>query len=161
MSKIRKFLSVRPFLLFVASFSLLGCAGMGAGYETPTVNVQSFRPIASANGSGLPEFEIVLHVINPNLEPLELAGVAYTISLDGHDLIKGVGNKLPVIDGYGEGSITLKAGIDLMAGIQLFRSLMEKKTESFDYRFEAKLDPGAFKRKIRIRDSGTISLSSN
>jgi hypothetical protein len=150
---------VRPALLLSACWSLFGCAGMGADYETPTVTVQSFRPIASGDGSGLPKFEIVLHVINPNLEPLELAGVSYTISLDGHDLIKGVGNKLPVIEGYGEGSITLNAGFNLIAGIRLFRSLMEKETEGFDYEFEAKLDPGAFKRKIRIYDSGSISLS--
>ena len=46
-----------------------------------------------------------------------------------------------------------------MAGIQLMRSLMSKSGETFDYAFEAKLDPGAYKRKIRVRDSGTISLA--
>ena len=146
-------------LFFATSWALSGCAGMGAGYESPTVSVQSFRPISSNDGSGLPKFEIVLHVINPNLEPLELAGVSYTISLDGQALIKGVGNELPVIDGYGEGEFTLTAGFNLMAGIRLFRSLMEKESEGFDYRFEAKLDPGSFRRKIRISDSGTVSFA--
>ena len=134
---------------------------MGSGYETPTVSVQSFRPVASDNGGGLPAFEIRLHVINPNLEPLELAGVSYTVSLDGHDLIKGVGNDLPVIEGYGEGSFTLNASVSVFAGIQLFRSLLEKDSDSFEYAFRAKLDPGAYRRKIRISDSGSISLSSN
>ena len=147
-------------LILLAAASLSGCAGMGSGYETPTVSVQSFRPIASDTGGGLPAFEIGLHVINPNLEPLELVGVSYTISLDGHDLIKGVGNDLPVIEGYGEGSFTLTAGVNVFAGIQLFRSLMEKDSDSFDYSFKAKLDPGAYKRKIRISDSGSISLSN-
>lgn len=147
-------------LIFVAAASVSGCAGMGPGYETPTVRVQSFRPVASENGGGLPTFEIGLQVINPNLEPLELAGVSYTISLDGHELIKGVGNDLPVIEGYGEGSFTLNAGVSVIAGIQLFRSLMEKDSDSFAYSFKAKLDPGAYKRKIRISDSGSISLSN-
>ena len=154
---------IRPFtatsaLLFVTAALLSGCAGMGAGYETPTVSVQSFRPIPSGSGGGLPAFEIRLRVINPNLEPLQLAGVSYTISLDGQEIIKGVGNELPVIAGYGEGSFTLTAGINVMAGIQLFRSLMNKDSDRFDYAFEAKLDPGAFRRKIRIRDSGSITL---
>jgi LEA14-like dessication related protein len=153
----------RPFtlllLVLAAGWTLSGCAGMGSGYESPSVSVQSFRPISSADGSGLPKFEIVLHVINPNLEPLELAGVSYTISLDGQALIKGVGNQLPVIDGYGEGEFTLTAGFNLMAGINLFRSLTKKEGEGFDYLFEAKLDPGAFRRKIRISDSGTISFA--
>ena len=133
---------------------------MGAGYESPTVSVQSFRPLESGDGSGLPRFEIVLHVINPNLEPLELAGVSYTISLNGNELIKGVGNQLPVIDGYGEGTFTLNAGFNLMAGIQLFRSLMDKDGDGFDYRFDAKLDPGAFKRKIRLSHSGEMAFSN-
>ncbi len=147
--------------ILVAATLLAGCAGMGSGYEKPTVSVQSFRPVASDTGGGLPAFEIRLHVINPSIEPLELVGVSYTISLDGHDLIKGVGNDLPVIEGYGEGSFTLTAGVNVFAGIQLFRSLLEKDSDSFDYAFKAKLDPGAYRRKIRISDSGSISLSSN
>ncbi len=144
--------------LFAAAL-LTGCTGMGAGYDKPTVSVQSFRSMESGSGGGMPQFEIVLHVINPNLEPLELAGISYTISLDGHDVIQGVGNDLPVIDGYGEGSFTLTAGFNLLAGIRLFRSLMEKPGNTFDYAFEAKLDPGKFQRKIRITDRGSISLS--
>lgn len=146
--------------LLIAIVVLPGCAGMGAGYETPAVTVQSFRPVSAGDGSGLPKFEIVLHVVNPNLEPLELAGVSYTISLDGHELIKGVGNQLPVIAGYGEGTLTLNAGFNLMAGIQLFRSLLQKDSNAFTYEFKAKLDPGAYRRKIRITDSGTITLAN-
>ncbi len=80
--------------------------------------------------------------------------------MDGQDLIKGVGNELPVIEGYGEGTFTVTAGFSVMAGIQLFRSLIDKDSDSFDYSFKAKLDPGAYKRKIRIADSGSISLSN-
>lgn len=147
-------------LLLLAAAPLYGCAGMGPGYETPTVSVQSFRPIASGTGSGLPTFEIGLHVINPNLEPLKLAGVSYTIALDGQDVITGVGHDLPVIEGYGEGSFVVTAGFNIVAGIQLFRSLMTKDSDSFDYSFKAKLDPGAYKRKIHVSDSGSITLST-
>ncbi len=88
--------SVGTLTLSLLALALLsGCAGMGSGYEPPTVAVQSFKPVQSGDASGLPTFEIGLHVINPNLEPLELAGVSYTISLGGQDLIKGVGNDLP------------------------------------------------------------------
>lgn len=149
-----------PTAILIITAVLTGCAGMGSEYDMPTVSVQSFRPITSDNGGALPTFEIGLYVINPNLEPLELAGISYTISLDGQDLIKGVGNELPVIEGYGEGTFTVTAGFNVIAGIRLFRSLMNKDSDSFDYSFEAKLDPGAFKRKIRIADSGSISLAN-
>lgn len=146
-------------VLVMTAVLLSACTGMRPGYETPTVSVQSFRAVPSTTGTGLPSFEIGLQVTNPNLEPLELAGISYTVSLDGQDVIKGVGNELPVIAGYGEGTFTVTAGFNLMAGIQLMRSLMSKSGDTFDYAFEAKLDPGAFQRKIRIRDSGTISLA--
>jgi len=151
-----KAMQIASALLLTALLS--ACAVMSPGFESPTVTVQSFRPIASTSGTGLPSFEIGLHVTNPNLQPLELAGVSYTISLDGKEVIKGVGNDLPVIDGYGEGSFTVTAGFDVFAGIQLFRSLMNEDSDSFKYSFDAKLDPGAFKRKIRVSDSGTISF---
>jgi LEA14-like dessication related protein len=147
-------------VLLVAATMLGGCASMGPDYEDPTVSVQSFRPVDAGSGNGLPAFEIGLRVINPNLEPLEIAGVSYTISLNGQQVIKGVGNDLPVIEGYGEGVFTLTASFNLMAGMRLFRSLMDEGGDKLDYSIDGKLDPGAFKRKIRISDSGTISLSN-
>lgn len=135
---------------------LSGCTGMRPGYETPTVTVKSVRAIPSEGM--FPEFEIDLHVINPNREALELAGVSYTVSLEGHELIRGVGNDLPVIDGYGEGDFTLNAAANLLAGVNLIRDLMTTQKEVLSYSFEAKLDPGALRPTIRVRDSGEVSL---
>jgi len=146
-------------MLVLSTLLLQACTGMGSGYEPPTVGVQSFRAVPSDSGSGLPSFEIGLHVTNPNLEPLELAGVSYKISLNGKNILNGVGNNLPVIEGYGEGTFTVTAAVDVLAGIQLFRSLMSESDDALEYAFEAKLDPGAYRRKIRVRDSGSISLT--
>ncbi len=133
------------------------CSVLGPAWETPTVTVNSFRTLPS-NGA-MPQFEIGLDVINPNRTALELAGVAYTISLDGHDIIKGVGNKLPVIQGYGSGQVTITATANLFAGIQLFTDLLRSPKDTFDYRFEAKLDAGGFRPTIRVSDTGTISAA--
>lgn len=151
---------VRALLVAIGVAALSACAGMGSGYETPTVTVQSFRAVPSESGTGMPSFEIGLHVTNPNLEPLKLVGVAYSISLNGQKVINGVGNELPVIDAYGEGTFTVTAAINVLSGIRLIRSLMENADGNFDYAFEAKLDPGAYRRKIRVSDSGSISLNS-
>ena len=136
---------------------LAGCAGLRPGWETPTVTVKSVRAIPSQGM--LPEFEIDLHVVNPNREALKLAGVSYTVNLEGHELIKGVGNDLPVIAGYGEGDITLTASADLFAGVGLIRELMSSQKDTLSYSFEAKLDPGALRPSIRVRDSGEVSLA--
>ena len=140
-----------------AAVLLAGCAGLRPGYETPTVTVKSVRAIPSQGV--LPEFEIDLHVVNPNRESLKLVGVSYTVSLEGHELIKGVGKDLPVIEGYGEGDITLNAAADLFAGVGLVRELMSSQKDTLSYSFEAKLDPGALRPTIRVRDSGEVSLS--
>jgi LEA14-like dessication related protein len=129
---------------------------MGAGYDTPTVMVSSFRAVHSE--SPLPSFAIGLRVINPNREALVLQGVAYTISLEGHKLIEGVANDLPVIDGYGEGEFVLTASANLFAGIRLITDLIRSEKDGLDYKLEAKLDVGGFRRAIRVRESGEISL---
>lgn len=149
----------RQWIIYLAlslSMLLQACAGFRPDYEMPTVTVKSFRALPSQGA--LPNFEIGLHVVNPNREPLKLLGVSYTVNLGGHELIKGVGNQLPVIEAYGEGGFTLTATPNLFAGIGLVTDLMRSSTESMDYRLEAKLDVGRFRPAIRISDSGKISL---
>jgi LEA14-like dessication related protein len=148
-------------VIITAAIFLTACAGMGPGFETPSVNVQSFRAVPSGSGAGLPAFEIGLHVTNPNRQALKLAGVAYSISLNGQKVIDGVGNDLPVIEGYGEGTFSVTAAVNLLAGVNLFRSIASNKNGAFDYVFEAKLDTGALRPKIRVTDSGSISLGQS
>ena len=136
---------------------LTACTGLRPGFETPAVTVKSVRALPSTGA--FPDFEIVLHVVNPNREALKLAGVAYTVSLEGHDIIKGVGNELPVIEGYGEGDLTLTASADLFAGLSLLRDLIATSGDSINYEFEAKLDPGPLSPSIRVKDVGTVSLN--
>lgn len=143
--------------IVIVTILLAGCAGMRPGWETPTVTVKAVRAIPS--DGMLPEFEIDLHVVNPNREALKLVGVSYTVSLEGHELIQGVGNDLPVIDGYGEGDITLNASADLFAGVGLIRELMSSQKDTLSYSFEAKLDPGALRPSIRVKDAGEVSLT--
>ena len=150
--------AARRLLPFVAAlFALTGCAGLRPGFEPPTVNVQGFRAVPAERG--LPQFEIDLAVANPNAAALKLAGIAYSVSLDGKELITGVGRDLPEIAGYGSETFTVTASLDLLAGAGLVRSLMEKDNDRFDYAFEARLDPGPLIPDIRIRDSGTVALS--
>ena len=136
---------------------LCACTGLRPGFETPTVTVKSVRALPSTGA--LPDFEIVLHVVNPNREDLKLAGVSYSVSLEGHKVVNGVGNELPVIEGYGEGDLTLTASADLFAGLNLLRELIATSGDAIRYEFEAKLDPGPFSPSIRIKDKGELSLN--
>lgn len=155
----RRYRKLRSTALLIALAVILqACTGMGRGFETPTVTVSSFRALPSEGA--MPAFAIGLRVINPNRDALKLQGVSYTVSLEGHEVIKGVGSDLPVIDGYGEGELMLTATANLFAGIRLITDLMSRSSDSFDYKFEAKLDVGSFWPAIRVTDSGQISLGS-
>lgn len=137
---------------------LTACAGMQPGFETPTVTVNSFRTLPSTGA--MPNFEIGLEVVNPNRDALALKGISYAISLEGHDIIKGVGNDLPVIEGYGTGEFKLTATANLFAGMQLIGDMMRGPKNEFAYQFSAKLDLGGFRPPLRIEDGGTISSLS-
>lgn len=146
----------RAVLLAILCCVLSACSTMLPGYEQPTVTVSSFRALPS--DGVVPDFEIGLHVINPNREALRLEGVSYTVSLGGHQLIKGVGNQLPVIEGYGEGDLTLTASANLLGGVRLVSELINNPADELPYVFEAKLDSGIFRRAIRVREAGEVSL---
>jgi LEA14-like dessication related protein len=134
-----------------------GCAVHQPGYETPVVTITSFEAIPSQGV--MPRFSIGLHIVNPNRSPLHLKGVSYTITLENHDVLTGVSNKLPQIEPYGEGDVVLNASIDLFNSIRLFNDLIRNKQgSSLDYAFKAKLDAGTLYPLIRVEKKGTFSL---
>ena len=148
--------SLPVLVILTLAVGLGACTGLRPGFETPTVTVSSFRPLP-AQGT-VPRFEIGLHIVNPNREALKLQGLAYTVSLEGSELIKGAENELPVIEGYGEGDVVVTATPNLLGGIRLVTDLMSRPRDSYSYALEAKLDVGAFTRPIRVRDEGEIGL---
>lgn len=135
---------------------LCACGALRPGFETPSVSVSSFRTLPS--DGMLPNFEIGLRIVNPNRDPLRLVGVAYTVSLNGYEVIEGVGNALPEIAGYSQGDITLVATPNLLAGARLVAEMMRGSTNSVRYELEARLDTGMLFLPIRVTDAGEISL---
>jgi LEA14-like dessication related protein len=129
---------------------------MDPDYEEPTVTLNSFRAMPSEGG--IPTFEIGLHILNPNASPFRLEGVVYTVSIQGHDVVKGVGKDFPVLEGYSEQTIKLTATANLFAGIRLVMDLMNSPGKDLNYEFEAKLDTGGFGRSIRVRDKGSFRM---
>jgi LEA14-like dessication related protein len=105
-----------------------------------------------------PAFEIGLRIINPNASPLALEGVVYTISVAGHELVKGVGKDFPVIEGYSQGDLVLTASANLLAGIRFIGDMMQAGDQSLEYDFEAKLDLQGLYPSIRVSESGTFDL---
>lgn len=138
---------------------LSACANMSPNYEEPTVTLSSFKAIPSEGM--VPSFEIGLRIINPNSQALNLDGIVYTVSLQGFELVKGVGKDFPVIEGYSEGNVKLTAAANLLAGIRFVGDMMQSEGGPVEYEFKAKLDLGGLYPSIRVRETGEINLSDH
>jgi hypothetical protein len=134
-----------------------GCATLQTDYEEPSVVITDFRSIPS--GGIAPRFEIGLHIVNPNRTALHLKGISYTVKLEGHKVLTGVSNKLPVIDAYGEGDVKLAATADLFGSISLQTDMIQNKRNAFRYVLDVKMDTGGLLPDIRVRKEGNISLA--
>ena len=144
-------------LLSVLLLTLSGCASLGRDYEEPTVLVTSFRSIPSEGMA--PEFEVGLRIINPNPTDLALDGIVYTISLEDTEVIKGVGRDFPVIEAYSQEDVTLRASVQLLAGLRLFARLVGSEPGAIRYAFDAKLDLAGFYPSVHVSEEGELDLA--
>ena len=144
-------------VFLLASLFLQSCATLDPGYEEPTVMLNSFKVIPSEGM--VPSFEVGLRIINPNTTPLDLEGIVYSISLQGHELVKGVGKDYPQIEGYSEGDVTLNASANLLSGIRFITGMTREKSKSLDYEFKAKLDLAGFYPSLKISETGTMDFN--
>lgn len=145
--------------LIIGVFTLLmqACASLNSDYEQPTVTISSFRALPSEGM--IPAFEIGLRILNPNPGAFQLDGIVYTVSIQGHDVVKGVGKDFPLIEGYSEQTVTLTAAANLFAGVRLIMELMESPNEDLEYEFEAKLDKSGFGPSIRVKEKGSFRMN--
>jgi len=148
----------RYVITLVLSLALLvGCASVTPEIDPPKISLLSLRSIPVEGES--PRFEIQLRVINPNKETLDIAGISYSIELLGRELITGVVNDVSPIAGYGEGIVTLDAGLQLLELFRLMVSLGTASSEPLVYRLKAKIDFNGFIPTQRLEDSGEITLN--
>jgi LEA14-like dessication related protein len=147
----------RIVLLLAAVLLIPGCAGREPGFETPTVGVSSFRLLPSEGMA--PQFEIGLHIVNPNRSALELEGIVYSVILNGHRILTGASSNLPAIAPYSEGEVTLRATADLLSSISFLGSLMKQGQDTFDYELDARLDIGRLRPRIHVQEKGKLTLA--
>lgn len=148
------FLSPRFLLPLVTIAFLSACATMPSDFEQPSVSVTSFLPTGSTGIS--PQFEIVLHITNPNRNPLVLQGLTYSIYLDGNKVMSGVANDLPEIQPYGEADVQLNATANLLGGFKVISGFMNDTKGHIEYEFKARLDIGQFKPRIEVNKKGRL-----
>lgn len=137
---------------------IAACASLQGEFDPPKVTVESFDSLPSEGAA--PRFQIKLRVINPNKQELDIAGISYSVELMGKELISGVSNDVPIIEGYSEEVVTLEGGLQLFQLLQLLAGLGRSQADTLDYRVSAKIDFNGFIPTQRVEETGQIDLSN-
>jgi LEA14-like dessication related protein len=135
---------------------LAACVSIPSDFKEPSVTLVSIRP--QLRNLFAPEFDVVLEVTNPNRVALDIAGMSYTIHLQGIKLIEGVATDLPKIAAYGKADVRLNATADLAGGLSLIGDLLLRPREQVDFELNADIDLGAFYPMVKVNRRGTIAL---
>jgi len=137
----------------------VGCATLTPEFDPPKVTVESVKALPSRDMG--PRFEIKLRVVNPNQQALDIAGISYAIEIFDKELVNGVANDVPVIEGYSEETVDLEAGINMFQILRLLAELgqVNASAPSLDYRFTAKIDFNGFIPTQRVEETGSIALN--
>lgn len=146
----------RMYLVNTLLLLLVGCASMPSDFEQPELTVSS---IMFRNSNSIsPQFDIKLHISNPNRTALNMVGMAYTVHIAGNKVATGVANDLPVVEAYGEADMMVSATVSLFGSIKLLNDLMTRNSDQIEYAIDAKLDIGRTHPRINVNKSGVISL---
>ena len=149
---------------FLALFSLLtlslaGCTTVPDDFDPPRVSIENFRSIPGEGAA--PRFEVDLRIQNPNQQSLDIAGISYDIALQDIDLISGLTNEVPIIEGYTEEVVTLASGLNTLELIRFFARLGsgQQTLDRLEYRVSVKVDFRGFMPTQRIEETGVIGES--
>ena len=103
------------------------CATLLFDIQQPEITVSSFRALPS-QGTVL-NFEIMLHIKNPNPVTLKLNGISYSASIEGHRIITGTADALGSVEANGEGEYPILAQANLVSGAALLVDLLKDPKE--------------------------------
>lgn len=142
-------------LFFLAAFLVAGCTTLRPDFETPSVDVTSFRLLPSQ--SLTPSFEIGMRIVNPNAVELNLRGMSYKVFLNDYQVMEGAANDLPVVPAYGNAEFKVTATVGLIESMRFVNDMLQKSRDQVAYRLQAKLDVGALIPSIRVEKTGRLS----
>ena len=142
-------------MLCFAVFLVAGCTTLRPGFETPSVDVTSFRMLPSQTLT--PRFEIGMRIVNPNAVKLDLRGMSYKIFLNDYQVADGAANDLPVVPAYGDAEFKVTATVGLIESMRFVNDMLQNSRGRVAYRLNAKLDFGAMIPSIRVEKSGSFT----
>lgn len=150
-----KFLAAR-WLLLTVTCALAACSTLTApDFDEPEIRLVSVRPLSIENMEA--RFEIRLRVLNPNANDITITGLYTELFLQERRVLTGTSADRSRIPAYGEGEITLNAGIGMLDSMALVRELAEQRPATgLPYTLKTKLSVGGLPLALRLEHRGTL-----
>ena len=141
-------------VLLVALLS--SCALLDPAYEKPAVHLVRIEPLSS---SGFEQrFRVNLKIMNPNRSGLSISGMSYTLKFNGEKVVTGVAGQVAEIPPFSETVVQVEASTNILAGLRLVSSLLNKPGRELHYELTTKLRSGWWPVPINIVESGEVTL---
>jgi LEA14-like dessication related protein len=145
-------------LVLIVSLVLSGCA-LAPKLETPRLSIVSANLVSADIFSQ--QFNIRLHVENPNDRDLPIEGIDYKLFLEGDSFAEGVTNTAFVIPARGEKEFDLPLRTNFVSSIgRLLSRLESSNSNTVRYSLQGKvLVDIPLVRAIPFAESGTVNLA--
>jgi len=136
----------------------VGCASIPSEYDPPSLELVS---IVSVPTDDLAQrFRLGFLLRNPNGEQLSARGMSYSVYLEGHKLLSGVTDDVPVVGPYQEQRFEIVASTSLLGSLRLINDLIQQPRSQVEYRLQVKIDvTSPLHRALRLEEAGQIQLS--
>lgn len=149
--------SLRFLVITVYIILLSGCATWAPNYEKPKLHITSIQVLEPDGFTQ--KFSVGLRLINPNNNALHLSGMFYSINLEGYEIISGVTNTIPMIEGYSAGDFTVEASTNLINSIRFISDVLQKPKKQLNYELKAKLQGSNLFTTVSVSEVGLIQLN--
>ena len=142
--------------LVVILSSLVGCASMRHGMESPRINISNVTPREVTFFEQV--FDLELRIQNPNDSPLEISGLAFDLELNDRRFATGVSKQSLFVDRLSSGVIRVEALTTLWGFIQQVAEYQRTKAPRVAYRLKGNLFVSSPSFKLPFDDRGEIQI---
>lgn len=118
-----------PSLLALLLLPWSGCAYLNQLFQKPSVSIRSVD-LTSLSFTGIGA-NFVMNVDNPNPIGIDLARLAYQLTIEGKQLAQGQANQAASVPANGSGTITLPVTINFADFVDSIEALFKKETVSY------------------------------
>ena len=145
-------------LVLVAGCILSGCATLFPGREEPEIHLTSVQALPR---DGLEQrFLIGLNIVNLGSSKLDIAGLSYSLLLNGQKVASGVSGNLASIPGYSESKVRLQASTNLLGSLRVISKLLQDPNPGVNYQLITKIRTSWWPVPMEVIEEGTIDLGN-